>query len=274
MPVDILAIAAHRDDVELTCAGTLLKAADAGYRTGILDLTAGETGTLGTGPVTNNAALVFDRAGTLTVNAPITGMGSLTQAGSGTIVLGADNSYSGDTTIAAGTLQVGAGGTSGSLGTGRVINNGTLAVNRTDTVELGGSISGSNSNRPNLFDTGDDCGTAAGGTAGDVVYSFKIENAPVEILFSTCDDADFDTMISLWNDCTPGTDASSNYLDCNDDVTCSANTSSGGRVICINGTRSPPGARYFMVAASLSPASNVSAESRSKSYRVARTCLS
>jgi bacillithiol biosynthesis deacetylase BshB1 len=47
MPVDVLAIAAHRDDVELTCAGTLLKAADAGYRTAILDLTAGETGTRG-----------------------------------------------------------------------------------------------------------------------------------------------------------------------------------------------------------------------------------
>jgi N-acetylglucosamine malate deacetylase 1 len=47
MPVDILAIAAHRDDVELTCAGTLLKAVDAGYRTGILDLTGGESGTRG-----------------------------------------------------------------------------------------------------------------------------------------------------------------------------------------------------------------------------------
>jgi N-acetylglucosamine malate deacetylase 1 len=47
MPVDILAIAAHRDDVELTCAGTLLKAADAGYRTAVLDLTAGESGTRG-----------------------------------------------------------------------------------------------------------------------------------------------------------------------------------------------------------------------------------
>jgi bacillithiol biosynthesis deacetylase BshB1 len=51
MPVDILAIAAHRDDVELTCAGTLLKAADAGYRTAILDLTAGETGTRGSAPL-------------------------------------------------------------------------------------------------------------------------------------------------------------------------------------------------------------------------------
>jgi N-acetylglucosamine malate deacetylase 1 len=47
MPVHILAIAAHRDDAELTCAGTLLKAVDAGYTTGILDLTAGESGTRG-----------------------------------------------------------------------------------------------------------------------------------------------------------------------------------------------------------------------------------
>ena len=47
MSVDLLAVAAHRDDVELTCAGTLIRAADAGYRTGILDLTAGESGTRG-----------------------------------------------------------------------------------------------------------------------------------------------------------------------------------------------------------------------------------
>lgn len=47
MPVDLLAIAAHRDDVELTCAGTLLRARDQGYATAILDLTAGETGTRG-----------------------------------------------------------------------------------------------------------------------------------------------------------------------------------------------------------------------------------
>lgn len=45
--VDILAIAAHRDDVEQTCGGTLLKAAEAGQRTGILDLTQGEMGTRG-----------------------------------------------------------------------------------------------------------------------------------------------------------------------------------------------------------------------------------
>src|SRR5437588_10285982 len=44
----ILAIAAHRDDVEQTCGGTLLKAAQRGQRTGILDLTQGEMGTRGT----------------------------------------------------------------------------------------------------------------------------------------------------------------------------------------------------------------------------------
>ncbi|MGA8619231.1 MAG: bacillithiol biosynthesis deacetylase BshB1 [Candidatus Sulfotelmatobacter sp.] len=46
--LDILAIAAHRDDVEQTCGGTLLKMAQRGQRTGILDLTQGEMGTRGT----------------------------------------------------------------------------------------------------------------------------------------------------------------------------------------------------------------------------------
>jgi bacillithiol biosynthesis deacetylase BshB1 len=46
--VDILAIAAHRDDVEQTCGGTLLVQHALGWRTGILDLTRGEAGTRGT----------------------------------------------------------------------------------------------------------------------------------------------------------------------------------------------------------------------------------
>jgi len=45
--VDLLAIAAHRDDVELTCGGTLIKAARQGHRTAVLDLTQGEMGTRG-----------------------------------------------------------------------------------------------------------------------------------------------------------------------------------------------------------------------------------
>jgi bacillithiol biosynthesis deacetylase BshB1 len=48
MKLDLLAIGPHPDDVELTSGGTLLKMAQEGYRTGILDLTQGETGTRGT----------------------------------------------------------------------------------------------------------------------------------------------------------------------------------------------------------------------------------
>jgi bacillithiol biosynthesis deacetylase BshB1 len=50
-PIDVLAVVAHRDDAELTCGGTLIKAASLGRRTGVLDLTQGEMGTRG------NAAL-------------------------------------------------------------------------------------------------------------------------------------------------------------------------------------------------------------------------
>src|ERR1700726_3505661 len=46
--LDVLAIAAHRDDVEQTCGGTMVKMAQRGHRTGILDLTQGEMGTRGT----------------------------------------------------------------------------------------------------------------------------------------------------------------------------------------------------------------------------------
>ena len=46
--LDLLAIAAHPDDIEQTCGGTLLRMAEAGYRTGVIDLTAGDMGTRGT----------------------------------------------------------------------------------------------------------------------------------------------------------------------------------------------------------------------------------
>jgi len=65
-PLDILAIAAHRDDVEQTCGGTLLKMAQRGQRTGILDLTQGEMGTRGTAE---------DRAGEAADAATILGAG-------------------------------------------------------------------------------------------------------------------------------------------------------------------------------------------------------
>ena len=51
MTVELLAIFAHRDDAELNCGGTLAKAARAGRRVGILDLTQGEMGTRGTAEI-------------------------------------------------------------------------------------------------------------------------------------------------------------------------------------------------------------------------------
>jgi N-acetylglucosamine malate deacetylase 1 len=47
-PLDVLALAAHPDDVEQTCGGTLIRMAEQGYRTGVLDLTAGDMGSRGT----------------------------------------------------------------------------------------------------------------------------------------------------------------------------------------------------------------------------------
>jgi bacillithiol biosynthesis deacetylase BshB1 len=62
MPVDLLAIAAHPDDVELTCGGTLAKAVRQGYRVGILDLAAGEAGTRGSAALRAKEAAAGARA--------------------------------------------------------------------------------------------------------------------------------------------------------------------------------------------------------------------
>ncbi|WP_343351314.1 autotransporter domain-containing protein [Pseudomonas sediminis] len=67
---------------------------------------------------------------------------SLHKAGAGTLILSADNTYTGDTTISAGRLQLGDGGTSGSI-LGNVLNDGTLVFNRSDALTFAGVISGS-----------------------------------------------------------------------------------------------------------------------------------
>jgi bacillithiol biosynthesis deacetylase BshB1 len=77
-PVDVLAIAAHRDDVELTCGGTLLRAADQGHRTAIIDLTRGEMGTRGSaalrGEEAETAASVLGVAARLNAGLPDAGL--------------------------------------------------------------------------------------------------------------------------------------------------------------------------------------------------------
>jgi len=104
----------------------------------------GGSGSLGSGNIVNNGGLVFNTSSTLT-NGAISGTGSLTKDGTGKVVLPGDNSYSGTTTITAGTLQVGNGGATGKLSsTAPVVNDGTFIYDSTGsfTMSAGGLISG------------------------------------------------------------------------------------------------------------------------------------
>src|SRR5207302_4086538 len=77
----------------------------------------GTTGNLGSGNVVDNGTLAVNRSNTITISNDISGSGVFNQIGSGTTILTGNNSYTGTTTISAGTLQVGSGGTTGILGT-------------------------------------------------------------------------------------------------------------------------------------------------------------
>ncbi len=105
----------------------------------------GATGTLGGGNVVNHATLAFNRGDTATVGNAISGPGSLVQLGGGTTILTGGNSYGGTTTLSAGTLQIGNGGTTGTLGGGNVVNDAALAFQRSDSLTVGNDISGSGS---------------------------------------------------------------------------------------------------------------------------------
>ncbi len=77
-PCHLLAIGAHPDDVELTCGGTLIKTARLGYRTAIVDLTGGETGTHGSRSIRSSeaeaAARVLGAATRLNAGLPDAGL--------------------------------------------------------------------------------------------------------------------------------------------------------------------------------------------------------
>lgn len=76
-----------------------------------------------------------------TINSELAGTAGLVKADTGTLILGGNNTYTGGTTISGGTLQVGNGGTVGSI-LGNVVDNGVLAFNRSDVNTFSGMISG------------------------------------------------------------------------------------------------------------------------------------
>ncbi len=108
----------------------------------------GTTGSLSTSStITDNASLIFNRTNAVTQGtdfsaAAIGGTGSVSQNGTGTLILTAANTYSGITTINSGALQVGNGSTIGTLGTGNVTDNASLIFNHSDAVTIANIISG------------------------------------------------------------------------------------------------------------------------------------
>lgn len=123
----------------LTAANTY--AGGTTINTGTLQVGNGSANGSIVGDVIDNSTLAFNRADSITFNGMISGGGNVQQNGSGSAILTGDSTYTGGTTINAGTLQLGSGGASGSI-VGDVTDNGTLAFNRSDAVAFNGAVSG------------------------------------------------------------------------------------------------------------------------------------
>jgi autotransporter-associated beta strand protein len=120
----------------LTTVGNLVLSGNNSYgattiASGTVQIGAGAaSGSLGSGNVTNNGNLRINRTGSTTVSGVISGTGTFTNAGSGTVVLNSANSYSGNTAINAGTVQLGvANAIPSGAGFGDILVNGTLDLN-------------------------------------------------------------------------------------------------------------------------------------------------
>lgn len=124
-----------------TLAGDVTVGTDGILRIGHLDGTTGDV----VNDITNNGLVEFNRSDVYVFDSVISGVGDVSQIGSGTTVLTAQNSYTGETSITDGTLQLGNGGTTGSINatSGVTIGTeGTLAFNRSDNVIFDRYLSG------------------------------------------------------------------------------------------------------------------------------------
>jgi autotransporter-associated beta strand protein len=123
----------------LTVTGAITSSGATTINAGTMQLSG--TASLANGAVVNNSAI--EAIGINSVGGDISGTGTVATSGSGNLTLLGNNSYSGATTVAAATtLQIGNGGTSGTLGSGATSNSGTLIINRSDNVTVGGAITG------------------------------------------------------------------------------------------------------------------------------------
>ncbi|WP_304441715.1 S-layer family protein [Limnohabitans sp. G3-2] len=109
---------------------------------GSLELQSGTTSLSGQVTLGANSSIRVDSGAQLTLSGLVSGTDRvLTKTSTGTLVLTGTNTYSGGTLVSAGTLQLGAGGATGSI-EGNVTNNATLAFNRSDDLTFSGVISG------------------------------------------------------------------------------------------------------------------------------------
>ena len=125
----------------LTLSGNNTNTGATTISAGTLQIGAGGASGSVVGNITDNATLAFNRSDAITYGAVISGAGALTKLGAGTLTLSGANTYTGGTTISAGTLQIGAGGATGSI-VGNVTDNATLVFNRSNALTFGGVISG------------------------------------------------------------------------------------------------------------------------------------
>jgi fibronectin-binding autotransporter adhesin len=88
----------------------------------------------------NPSLIRVDPGITATIATTLVGKGGLNKADHGTLIVSSDNTYTGGTVISGGTLQIGNGGTPGSI-VGDLTNNGVLEFNRSDALTFGGVIS-------------------------------------------------------------------------------------------------------------------------------------
>ena len=102
----------------------------------------GPTGSINSATINNSGALVFNRAGDSTFGGTISGTGTLTKLGNGTLYLTGENDYSGLSTITAGTLSVGNSGTTGSISGSSINNASAVHFNRSSSSTYSGVISG------------------------------------------------------------------------------------------------------------------------------------
>ncbi len=137
--------------LEVIGGGRLILTAANTY-TGVTTISAGRlqigaggaTGTIGSGDIVNNAALIVNRNTGTTLSQVISGTGSVTQAGSGNLTLAGNNTYTGGTVLNAGTITVGADSGLGNAAGTLTFNGGTLATTasfvagRTTTLNAGG----------------------------------------------------------------------------------------------------------------------------------------